>query len=265
VSASREPSLPKWPIAWVSRSRPPLDDDSLREWIKENIRKDGGVTYRTAASDEVARIERRVAAPTVERAALPRTRALDVGNVDAVAAVAGIVAPFGDIARIGGVFTEEYDGKAFRDQQGNSWRESPPVLGMWSHDLTQPLASVVSGTLKLRTTRIGLEYTMWPVPEGVGAYALQLVGRGDVAGSSAGFSILEDVWLDRDKLPHRVILRARLREVSLTPWPAYPAATAEPRAATASAAGRQLPRFVRVGDRHVVINEHVERSPRRPS
>lgn len=42
----------------------------------------------------------------------------------------------------------------------------------------------------------------------------------------------EELWEADGDMPHRVILRATLREASLTPWPAYPGATAEPRAAS---------------------------------
>ena len=60
--------LPRWPKHWLERSQPPLDDRALREWIKEQIRADGGVTHRKMEAGDEVRIERRaVAAPDAHR------------------------------------------------------------------------------------------------------------------------------------------------------------------------------------------------------
>jgi HK97 family phage prohead protease len=121
--------------------------------------------------------------------------------------------------------------------------------------VSSPLASVKAGTLKLSTARAGISYRMWPILEGVGAYAMRLVNRGDVTGSSAGFMVDREEWtVDDDDIPHRAIVSATLREVSLVPWPAYSDATAEPRESDLAKLGRRLTgnrtRLVRVGDRY---------------
>ena len=113
--------------------------------------------------------------------------------------VVGVVCPFDSPAVIADTFTEVYDPGAFRDQEAKGWKDTgPSVLGLWNHDRAAPIASVASGTLKLKTTGRGVEFDMTPVPAGVGEYALQLVARGDVAGSSAGFIVFEDVWTHRE-------------------------------------------------------------------
>ena len=210
--------------------RPPLDDERLREWIVDNIKRDGGTTRRAV---ETRSIERRVATAEAPPAGAAGASARTAAETTRVV---GIVAPFGDVADLG-AFTEEYAPEAFRDQEKRGWQGTPTVLGLWSHNIDHPLASVQGDTLKLNTTRAGVGYEMYPVTEGIGAYALKLVGRGDVTGSSAGFYVLQEMWElheDQDgyQIGHRTILSAVLREASLTPWPAYPKATAEPRSIT---------------------------------
>ena len=100
------------------------------------------------------------------------------------------------------------------------------VLGLWAHNHDAPIASVAADTLRLKQTRQGLTYTMWPILSGIGRFALDSVRRGDTAGSSAGFVIDEEAWLEVEGLPHRIVAKATLREARLTPWPAYRTATA---------------------------------------
>ena len=68
-------------------------------------------------------------------------------------------------------------------------------------------------------TPTGLRYSVDP-PASL-PYVTELVGRGDVAGASVGFVVVEDEWSRDGTVPFRTVRVAVLAEVSLTATPAY--------------------------------------------
>ena len=133
--------------------------------------------------------------------------------------ISGYAVRFGEIAVIGGAFRERINRQAF----DRTLRDRPDVVALIGHDWGRVLGRTKSGTLRLRTDRIGLYFNLDADPTTPsGQEALGTVGRGDVQGCSFGFAVRAEEWLDDgEDLPLRTITDVDLYEVSLTALPAY--------------------------------------------
>ncbi|WP_426213669.1 HK97 family phage prohead protease [Mesorhizobium abyssinicae] len=105
-----------------------------------------------------------------------------------------------------------------------AFANDPDVLALWNHNYDRPLGRTSSGTLDLRSDRVGLYFGLNPddtTPDGM--TAIGTVRRQDVSGCSFGFTVTRETWDDGDdaQLPLRIIEEAVLWEVSLCPDPAY--------------------------------------------
>lgn len=134
--------------------------------------------------------------------------------------ISGYAVVFNSITNIGGAFREKIATGAF----DKSLREYPDVLALWNHNYDRPLGRVSSGTLDLRSDRIGLWFGLNPdetTPDGL--TALGTVRRQDVKGCSFGFTVTRETWDEGgdSDLPLRTVEEAVLWEVTLTPLPAY--------------------------------------------
>lgn len=100
---------------------------------------------------------------------------------------------------------------------------------LWNHDWSKPLGSVRANTLTFEDNETELTATMDLPSNTWGDDAYESVKRGDVDGTSFGFTVLDEKWeQDGDKYV-RTILRAKLYEVSPCTLPAYDANTSDVR------------------------------------
>ena len=100
------------------------------------------------------------------------------------------------------------------------------VVALFNHDSNIPLGRV-PGTLKLQTTKKGLRYEIIPPDTQAARDLMTSIERGDVKGSSFGFTIAEDEWKEPDERGDawmRYIYKFdRIFDVSPVVYPAYSA------------------------------------------
>ena len=127
---------------------------------------------------------------------------------------------------IGGKFTEYIAPGAFSRSIKTRGYD---VKLLWNHDTSQVLGSTRAGTLTLVEDSVGLRATATLPDTQMGRDAATLIKRGDVAGMSFGFQVPAggDSW-SADGMT-RTLNNIKLHEVSITPFPAYPATTASVR------------------------------------
>ena len=131
------------------------------------------------------------------------------------------------------VFDQETDLGGFHEviRKGafsKTLKESDQVA-LWGHDMNQPLARKSAGTLELSEDDHGLAVGITMddrIPRHVDAF--HSIKRGDVKGTSFGFSVVKDTVTDGD-IPLRELHEVRLFEVSPTAFPAYEATEIEAR------------------------------------
>lgn len=96
---------------------------------------------------------------------------------------------------------------------------------LWNHNVSMPLGSVKSGTLRFNDDAAGLNYDNDLPNNSWGDDALESVKRGDVDGSSFGFKVLDSKWdrieYEGKEVDRRTIIKAKLVEVSPCTFPAY--------------------------------------------
>jgi HK97 family phage prohead protease len=132
--------------------------------------------------------------------------------------ISGYAIQWSQPAVIAGAFEERFGRGAF----DKSLRDHPDVAALWAHDPSRPLGRVSNGTLKLRSTPVGLWYELTPnVDAPLGQEAVAMVGADTVNEVSVGFSPEIEEWDDSGDLPRRLITQARLFELSIVLWGAY--------------------------------------------
>lgn len=124
-----------------------------------------------------------------------------------------------------GGFIEVVTPTFFNDWRAKGW---PGVMARYNHDDNQLLGTVAAGTLRLQVDDTGLFYEV--VPPSSRADIVELVGRGDVRGSSFAFRVPpggDDWGLSADhNYPQRsLIANGQLIDVGPVNSPAYPDST----------------------------------------
>ncbi len=157
--------------------------------------------------------------------------------------ISGYAAMFNEETVIAGLFREQIAPGAFADAVKND-----DVRALFNHDSNIVLGRTKSGTLTLREDGKGLFYDVTPPNTQAANDVRELIQRGDVSGSSFGFTVDEDEWDDsevkRGMLPLRTIRKASLFDVSPVTFPAYEATSVSARSkaraeeVTAAEAGR---------------------------
>ena len=138
----------------------------------------------------------------------------------------GLAAPYGVTTTIG-EFREVIAPGAFTA----SLTEGRDILALADHDPAKVLARTRSGTLTLRETERGLEYSLTLPDTSVGNDLRTLAARGDLGGLSFGFRCIRDSW-EGDL---RTLCEVELHEISIvSAWPAYPDTTVALRSRQAS-------------------------------
>jgi HK97 family phage prohead protease len=154
------------------------------------------------------------------------------------ATLSGYAALFNTETVIAGFFREQIAPGAFSQAV-----KDDDVRALFNHDPNYVLGRTTNKTLTLREDRRGLFYDV-ELPDTQAANDVRtLVKRGDVTGSSFGFTVTEDRWdeseMKKGKLPLRTILSAELYDVSPVTYPAYP---------TTSVSARSRAEALRRGD-----------------
>lgn len=142
--------------------------------------------------------------------------------------VSGYAALFNEETVIAGLFREVIAPGAFAEAV-----RGDDVRALFNHDSNIVLGRTKSGTLTLTEDKRGLFYEATLPKTQAAADVRELIQRGDVTGSSFGFTVDEDEWDDsevkRGKLPLRTIRKASLFDVSPVTFPAYEATSVSAR------------------------------------
>ncbi len=142
---------------------------------------------------------------------------------DGAATISGYAAMFNKETVIGGMwgFREQIAPGAF-----DSALKEDDVRALFNHDPNQLLGRTTNDTLKLSVDKKGLRYHVELPDTAVARDVRTLIQRGDVTGSSFGFTVTDDSWDESDvkkgKLPLRTIRSVSLFDVSPVTYPAYP-------------------------------------------
>lgn len=97
------------------------------------------------------------------------------------------------------------------------------VKALWNHNSDKVLGSTKAGTLRLEEDKKGLRFELDLPDTTSGRDAEISIRRKDVDGMSFGFRTITQEWDESDaKNIVRTLIDLDLREVSATPFPAYP-------------------------------------------
>jgi Escherichia/Staphylococcus phage prohead protease len=142
------------------------------------------------------------------------------------------------------------------------------TLCLFNHDSSQVLGRTASGTLELDQDSRGLHYRCEMPNTQVGRDAYELIKRGDISGSSFGFTIDDgddsQVWgndTDSDtgeQFVLRQIRSVKLVDVSPVASPAYKGATVQARCAAPPQEFRAAVNAARIGFKMPTFDECLE-------
>ena len=108
-------------------------------------------------------------------------------------------------------------------------REGPDTMGLFNHNPDNVLGRTTAGTLRLKSTRRGLEYAITPPDTQLGRDLAENIRRGDISGSSFSFTVTKDglKWKEEEGQEIREIVKVdRLFDVGPVTFPAYTATDA---------------------------------------
>jgi HK97 family phage prohead protease len=178
---------------------------------------------------------------TIERRALSET--VTLRSEGGAPSVSGYASMYNTETVIAGLWREQIAPGAF----ASALDGSDDVRALFNHDPNILLGRTKSGTLRLSEDKKGLRYDV-DLPDTQQARDVrELIKRGDVTGSSFGFTIEEDEWdeseVKRGKLPLLTIRKVSLFDVSPVTYPAYPQTSVSARA-KGEAAAEEIRRFL---------------------
>ena len=104
------------------------------------------------------------------------------------------------------------------------------IRGLINHDANLVLGRNRAGTLELREDDHGLAFVLYPPKTAAARDLLVSMERGDVDQMSFMFEAERDRWETTEQGALRHLLQARLFEVSVVTFPAYPQTSAQARA-----------------------------------
>lgn len=164
----------------------------------------------------------------------------------------GYAAVFNRETVIGDFFREIIEPGAFK-----SAIKDGDVRGLFNHNPDMVLGRQTPKTLKLEEDKTGLRYVIDPPDTTFGRDVVTLVERGDVTGSSFGFTVKRDSWTRPSKpgeLPLRTIHEVDwLRDVGPVTFPAYEETSVQAR--DAATAANQIPADTSVARARVDLAE----------
>lgn len=155
-------------------------------------------------------------------------RILNVDNVemrisdDETPKIIGYAAKFGKWSEDLGGFRERIKTGAFDDAIKNS-----DVRALKNHDRNLLLGRTTSGTLRLNTNSVGLQFEIDMPNTTTGHDVVEEIRRKDITGCSFSFTVVEDKWKNlEDGSAERTIIKiGQLLDVGPVTYPAYPDTT----------------------------------------
>jgi HK97 family phage prohead protease len=154
-----------------------------------------------------AHLERRYVARTEARVAA-RGRTL-----------VGYAALFNVESRDLGGFVEVIRPGAFRASLADPETD---VRAFFDHDTGRVLGRQKSGTLRVAEDERGLRFEIDAPDTTDGRDAVELIGRGDLDGTSFAFRMIEDEWTRTGRIHRRELVAVDVFDVSVVTFPAYP-------------------------------------------
>jgi len=108
------------------------------------------------------------------------------------------------------------------------------IRALFNHDAGVVLGRNKAGTLELREDDHGLHTVIRPPDNEWGRPVLEAVKRGDITGMSIAFQAIKQEWFRPEKgskeLPKRTVKEAKLFDVSVVTYPAFPQTSVSARA-----------------------------------
>jgi hypothetical protein len=152
--------------------------------------------------------------------------------------IGGYAAVFDSPTSIAGLWTEVVDSHAFDNVIG----ARPDVRSLFNHDPNYVIGRTTAGTLTLSIDARGLAYVATPPTTSWASDLIVSMRRGDITGSSYGYTVARDQWVDNaDGSVTRTILEiGELFDASPVTFPAFDAATSTVRSMPTS-----MPREIR--------------------
>jgi len=164
-------------------------------------------------------------------------RTLLIRNIDTRSAgesgakIDGFAAVYDEYTEImdwwGDSFQERIQRGALTDTLG----DGHDIFALKNHNWNEVLGRT-GANLVLTDRENGLFFDLTPNQSTLGRDIVEDVRSGLIKGCSIGFRILEQLWEERDDTWFRTITKIELREITLTPIPAYTSTTAEVRSLT---------------------------------
>lgn len=134
--------------------------------------------------------------------------------------VSGVAALYETLSRDMGGFREVVARGAFEDVLATN----PSVIACVDHsrETEKILGSTDSGTLELRATERGLEFTLDIAKTSIGTDIVELIKRGDINKMSFAFTVKDDTWTNYGPETIRTINSFEdLHDISIVHQPAY--------------------------------------------
>ena len=156
---------------------------------------------------------------TIERRYLSEPIELKADDETGERKIVGYGAVFESRSENLGGFTEVIEKGAFDEVLKND------VRALFNHDPNFVLGRSMAGTLRLSVDDVGLRYEIdAPQTQTVRDLVLEPMARGDITGSSFGFSVEEDSWSESEDgaITRSIQKIGRLVDVSPVTYPAYP-------------------------------------------
>jgi len=133
--------------------------------------------------------------------------------------ITGYAAKYGKWSLDLGGFTERIQAGAFDEVM-----EKSDVRALKNHDPNLLLGRTTSGTLRLKSNTVGLNFEIDPPDTNNGRDIIEEIRRKDITGCSFAFTVEEDEWKNKkDGSAERTITKVRqLFDVGPVTFPAYP-------------------------------------------
>lgn len=134
--------------------------------------------------------------------------------------ISGIAAPYGKLSKVMGAYREVITSGAFESVLATN----PSVIATIDHsrDSEKILGSTDAGTLQLRSTDTGLEFSLDIAKTSTGTDIVELIKRGDLNKMSFAFNGAVDTWTTYGQETIRTITDFKeLNDISIVYNPAY--------------------------------------------
>ena len=119
-------------------------------------------------------------------------------------------------------------------------QESRDILGLYDHTTGNLLGRTSNGSLRFNDTDAGLEFEIDLPDTQLGRDTYEMCRSGLLSSCSFGFSCVREDWTYENNVETRIILEARLYEVSIVAQPAYPQTNVSARSLSSFFEGKEL-------------------------